>query len=186
MRKMGMNIVELQPVEHVAGVAHLPSAPLGAQYAVEHTLLHAVLRLYSENVAHPHRRYVQCEVAQYECRHDAHGEVYGAFRRARRHVDGMLHRPHLREARDDLRYACGGVEHRLQPVASPLSPQPFHYPRCGVLRVRYLEYLSDFHLVRLFSPSGVPLPCPPWRVAVMCQSFRLSAPHIIFSRSDAK
>ena len=48
--------VELQSVEHVARVMSLLAPPLRAKQSVEHGLLHSVLRLDAQDVAHPDAR----------------------------------------------------------------------------------------------------------------------------------
>jgi hypothetical protein len=41
----------------------LPALPLRAKDAVEHTLLHTVLRLDAQEVSYPDARDVECEIA---------------------------------------------------------------------------------------------------------------------------
>ena len=117
--------VELQSVEHVARVAALLAVPLRAQDAVEHVLLHAVLRLDAQDVLDPDARDVEGKVGQDECRHDAHGHVERPFVNALGHLDGMLHRPHLSQRHHHRQQSDAGIQCCLQPVASPRAPQPF-------------------------------------------------------------
>ena len=73
----------------------LPALPLRAKDAVEHTLLHTVLRLDAQEVSYPDARDVECEIAQYQSTHQCHSPIDIALHGMRSHIDGMLHRPHL-------------------------------------------------------------------------------------------
>ena len=55
--------IPLKPVEHITRMKALPTLPLRAKDAVEHTLLHTVLRLDAQEVSYPDARDVECEIA---------------------------------------------------------------------------------------------------------------------------
>ncbi len=116
--------VFLEAVDDVTAVHLLSPTPLRAQYAVEHALLHAVLRLDAEDVLHPYTADADGEVAEDEHTHDAHGPRQRALDGVRGHVDGMLHRPNLTQADRHAEESQQGVDDGLKLVAAPRPPEP--------------------------------------------------------------
>ena len=136
--------VALEAVDDIAGVTPFTPVPFGAEYTVEHVLLHAVLRLHAQHVAYPDRGYVDGKVDEHQPTHECHRPVDGALDAARSHVDGALHRPHLGQTYRHRSHAHRCVEYGLQSVAPPYLPQPAHDVARGVGRIggRYpLGYL---------------------------------------------
>ena len=126
--------INLQAVEHVARVQSLLSAPLRAQYAVKHTLLHAVLCFNAQNVTHPYCSYVEGKVGEDKQSHHAHRPVDVAWQCARRNVDGVLYGPYLCQCYHHLCQPYGGVQRGLRSVSAPCSPQPHRRLPSGVAR----------------------------------------------------
>ena len=136
--------VALKAVDDIARVSPFAPVPFGAEYTVEHVLLHAVLRLHAQHVAYPDRGYVDGKVDKHQPTHECHRPVDGALDAARSHVDGAFHRPHLGQTYHHRSHAHRCVEYGLQSVAPPYLPQPAHDVARGVGRVggRYpLGYL---------------------------------------------
>jgi hypothetical protein len=79
------------------------SLPLGAQYAVEHILLHAVLSTYSKDVLHPDAANVYGEVAEYKYSDYGNSPVDVASDGMSSNVDSMLDSPHLRKTDNDTK-----------------------------------------------------------------------------------
>ena len=90
--------IVLQAVEHIARMHLLPAVPLGTQDAIEHALLHAVLRPDAQHVANPDASYAQGEVAENQQSHQAHRPIDIALHGMGGNIDGTLHRPYLRQA----------------------------------------------------------------------------------------
>ena len=106
----------------------LLAVPLRAQNTVEHTLLHAVLCPYTQNIAHPNTRYVQRESAQNESTHKPHRSIQRAIGRPRSHVDGMLNGPNLSQRHAYRPQPDKRIERGLQSVAVPSVPEPMQKP----------------------------------------------------------
>ncbi len=135
--------VKFQAVEHVARMVMLPAVPLRAKNAVEHALLHAVLRAYAENVLHPRAADAQQEVAKNQYAHYGHGPIEISTLCATRHVDGMAHGGDLCKRHHDRQQANRGIEARLQAVATPGMPKPVKNVQGIVLGIARLESLIE-------------------------------------------
>ena len=116
--------VELQAVEHIAAMARLLAVPLGAQDAVEHALLHAILGADAQDVLHPHSGNAQSEIEQDEQGHDAYRPIERPADNMGGYIDGMLDGPHLHQTDSHAQQSKDGIEDGLQAVAPPRPPQP--------------------------------------------------------------
>ena len=98
----------------LVGRAAVPRALPGG--ALEHHLLHTVLRLDAQHVTHPHRGDGERKVTEYEQGYDCHSPDDAALCMVGGYVDGVLHRPYLGKAHSHLKQSYDDVEQGLQPV----------------------------------------------------------------------
>ena len=116
--------VELEPVQHVARMMLLLAVPLRAEDAVEHALLHTVLRFDAQEILHPDGRNIERKITENECTHQSHSPVDGTFGRPRGYINSIFHGRDLRQRYRHRGQSDECVEEGLQTVAMPRLPQP--------------------------------------------------------------
>ena len=137
--------IRLQSVEHVTRMKSFSPLPFRAKDAVEHFLLHTVLRLDAQEITNPNRGDIEGEVGKNQASHQAHSPIDVTLHGMGSHIDGSLHRPYLRQTHPHRQQAYGSIEHSLQLVALPCSPKPYQQGLDIILKLRYFKHISLFH-----------------------------------------